>query len=128
MANKEIQLSDGTNNLYPVTRPLIDITSKFTISDTDKCRNFKAKTDGHKVYVQGYAMSGVGDQTSLVTIPVGYRPNTTYIPGSVICLNGVDLNKNIQIATAGNVIQMRLSGTISGSSGVVFYLCWDVTF
>lgn len=108
------------NSVISLSEKWMDISSAFTV-DATYCADFKAYTDGHQVYVKMIAKAGTPDQTNLVTnIPSQYRVISTMpVALSTFWMNWQDGSKGVAAYVMTSAIQVRTSGDIAGSGGVL---------
>ena len=82
MANKIIQLKDGSDNLYPASPNVVDISSQFTTGagggETTIYATYNPMTRIVSVSMALWnCTSNITTSTNLTTAPSGYRPSAT---------------------------------------------------
>lgn len=108
------------NSVISPSEEWTEITSEFTI-DATYCKDFKAYSDGHLVYVTMVAKAGASDQTNLVTnIPSAYRAKgAIQVALSTFWMNWTDSGKSVAAYVMTSAIQIRTVGDIAGSGGIL---------
>ena len=118
MANKSIQMKDGSDNLYPVSIALTDITSQCPCKLPDGDHWVHIDYDNVNRIVKGWfsVLGATAFRTSqaIITIPAAYRPSSdATIPMMVTNASGTSCYRGTVSSSSGNVYQ-GLTNTATG--------------
>ena len=110
MANKSIQMKDGSNNLYPVSSVLENISSHFVFQPSSGNGFATVFLDKVNKIVRGhlfaYNIPPVNNSTPIYMIDAGYRPvSGNWGFPAVIMINDKTYTYNGVIRTDGKVVQ-----------------------
>lgn len=125
MANKVIQLSDGTDKLYP-QGAVIDISSSITYnlsSGTGTAKGLYEPTTGRVTISFGVLnATNVDTSTYMFTIASAYRPKSNItVPMLTRTTDGAWLAYQGAVLTTGG-IQQKLTATATGCYGFFEYI------
>lgn len=125
MANQSIQLSDGTNNLYPQSVVLQDISDQITYELRDGGSDVKALYDPvNKIVKLWVRVSGATEFSTsdpVFSITSKYRPASNTLVPMVIMRSGNAVYFGAGSINTSGYIYQKFTSTATGLYGAIEY-------
>lgn len=124
MANKSIQMKDGSDNVYPVSTVLENISSHFVFQPSSGDGFATVFLDKVNKIIRGsvfaYNIPPVSNATPIYKIDAGYRPSGNYGYPAIIMINGVSYTFSGGIYSNGDIRQ-QLSSAATATGFVMSF-------
>lgn len=127
MANKSIQLSNGSDNLYPKSIAYQNISSQFSYALSSGTGYIRVLYDPVNKIVKGsFSVNGAnafGTSTAMFTIPSAYRPSQNVMWAGMIKTSADVWGAYIgNITTSGTIVQSYTTTAIQATGTFEYQL------